>query len=353
MSEKSKRLMMIYNRLKAGPITINMLQNWAQKNDLHISSRNFYRDLYDLENSVIPSNEKLVVVIGEKNRKTWKLEYVNNEEALTEFDLNSFILFQKFLPLSISSARKDSIEKMRLLFYKKYSKSQFEHYVNVAKMQIKASHFYEGSIFTDYHKILDDCIWSIQNKRQMELISINYDYTSISSHIIFPQLFLPIQILYHRGVVHVSGFLKESNPLLILGLEQILEYKLTNDPFDNSNHLQLLETELSKRFGITQNINKEVYEIELEFSARTGTFVKNQFWDETQRFERLENGNFLMHLNCGINRELIGWIFQWMSNVKVIKPTILKELVLEKHREIVQIYEEDVVLISNNSYHPS
>ena len=353
MSEKSKRLMMIYSRLKSGPVTIEMLQNWAQKNEVPISSRTFYRDLYDLEHSVIPADEKLIVTVGEKNRKTWKIEYLNQEEPLTEFDINSYILFQNFLPQPVVSSRRDSLGKIVRLFYQKYSKSQFEKFVDVAKMQIKATHFYEGSIFTDYHKILDDCIWSIQNKRQMDLISINYDYTSISSDVTFPQVFLPIQILYHRGVVHISGYLKESNQLLILGLEQISKYKLTNDPFDNSSYLQHLETELSKRFGITQNINHEVYNIELEFTERTGTFVHKQFWHETQRFERLGNGNFLMHLNCGINRELIGWIFQWMSNVKVIKPEILKELVIEKHREIVQIYEDDAILVSNNSYRPS
>ena len=353
MSEKSKRLMMIYSRLKSGPVTIDMLSNWAKKNDLQISSRTFYRDLYDLENSLILPNERLVVSVGEKNRKTWKIEYINKEEPLTEFDINSYILFQNFLPQPVVSSRRDSLGKIVRLFYQQYSKSQFENFVDVAKMQIKATHFYEGSIFSDYHKILDDCIWSIQNKRQIELISINYDYTSISSDVTFPQVFLPVQILYHRGVVHISGYLKESNQLLILGLEQISKYKLTNVPFDNSSYLHHLETELSRRFGITQNINNEVYDIKLEFTERTGTFVHKQFWDETQRFERLENGNFLMYLNCGINRELIGWIFQWMSNVKVIKPETLKELVVEKHREIVRIYEYDIELVSNNSFRPA
>ena len=121
MSEKSKRLMMIYTRLKSGPITIEMLSAWAQKNDVQISTRTFYRDLCDLENSFIPRNEKLVVTMGEKNRKTWKIEYVNQEEPLTEFDLNSYILFQNFLPLSVISSRKNSLEKLRSLFYHKYS----------------------------------------------------------------------------------------------------------------------------------------------------------------------------------------------------------------------------------------
>lgn len=353
MSEKSKRLMMIYSRLKSGPITIEMLTDWAQKYDVQISTRTFYRDLCDLENSFIPADEKLVVMVGEKNRKTWKIEYVNEEEPLTEFDLNSYILFQNFLPLSVTSSRKNSLEKIRSLFYQKYSKSQFEYFVNVAKSQIKASHFHEGSVFTEYHKILDDCIWSIQNKRKIQLISINYDYTSISTEVTFPQTLYPIQILYHRGVVHISGFLEDSSQLVILGVEQIDKYKLTNNPFENTYYLNHLELALSKRFGITQNINDEVYNIEIEFSKRTGTFVHKQFWHDSQNFEQLENGNFLMTLNCGINRELIGWIFQWMSNAKVLKPPILRSLVAEKYREMVQIYEKDIALVSNNSYRPS
>lgn len=352
MSEKAKRLMMIYSRLKSSPVTIEMLSSWAKKNDVQISSRTFYRDLYDLENSVIPPNEKLVVAVGEKNRKTWKIEYINQEEPLNEFDVNSFILFQHFIPKSITYSRKDSIEKMRQIFYQKYSKSQFEHFVNVAKYQIKASHFYETTVFTDYHKILDDCIWSIQNKRELELLKVNYDYTSISSHLTFPQSFLPIQILYHRGVIHVSGFLKENNQLLILGLEQIEKYKLTNNLFDNNGLVNDLEAQISKRFGISQNINDKIYDIELKFTERTGTFVHKQFWNESQTFEQLENGNFLMKLNCGINRELIGWIFQWMSNVKVIKPTILQNLVVEKYSEILKLYQEDTLLVSNNSFSP-
>ena len=59
MSEKSKRLMMIYSRLKSGPMTIEMLSDWAQKYDVQISTRTFYRDLQDLENSFIPQPGKL------------------------------------------------------------------------------------------------------------------------------------------------------------------------------------------------------------------------------------------------------------------------------------------------------
>lgn len=141
--------------------------------------------------------------------------------------------------------------------------------------------------------------------------------------------------------------------MVVLGLDQIEQYKLTNDLFENNDYVHHLEVALSKRFGITQNINDEVYEIEIILSERTGRFVTKLFWHETQQFEKLENGNFLMTMSCGINRELIGWIFQWMSNAKVLKPDLLKDLVAEKYKEMVQLYEGDKSLISNNSYRPT
>lgn len=350
MSEKSKRLMMIYSRLKSGPITIEMLSGWAHKNDVQISSRTFYRDLHDLENSYIPSNEKLVVTVGEKNRKTWKIEYVNKEEALTDFDLNSCILFEHFLPLSVVSSRKDSVEKMRQLFYEKYSKSQFEHFVDVAKKQIYATHFFEGTFLKKHHKILDDCIWSIQHKRKMEILSLNGDYMSNFPEIIFPQTFLPIQIIYHRGVIHVSGFLKENNQMIFLGMDQIEEYKLTNDPFDNKGCLTEIEKEMLKRFGLNQNINSQVYDIELKFTEILGAFVSNQFWHPTQKFLQLENGDYIMTMTCGINIELVGWIFEWMSDVKVLKPEILKNAVIDKLKLIIKCYEEDYHVPKSNNF---
>ncbi|MET4080671.1 putative DNA-binding transcriptional regulator YafY [Pedobacter sp. UYP30] len=33
-----------------------------------------------------------------------------------------------------------------------------------------------------------------------------------------------------------------------------------------------------------------------------------------------------MKMECGINLELVGWLFQWMGNVKIVEPTILKDL---------------------------
>ena len=120
--------------------------------------------------------------------------------------------------------------------------------------------------------------------------------------------------------------------------------------FDNRDLLAALRREMDNRFGITANMDHEIYDIEIEFSEFTGKFITHNFWHHSQSITQQENGNYQMKLRCGINRELVGWIFQWMSNARVIKPQILQSLVKEKHLEILDNYESDMPLSSNNSF---
>lgn len=350
MSQKSERLLRIYSRLKQGPVTIEIIKEWASKNNINISERTFYRDLDDLELALLLTEEKLVVKIGEKNKKIWKIEFQSSRADLDDFDINSYFLFKNFLPLPVVLSRKKTLDKIENLFYSTNSKSPFERNLNISNQQISGSHFYEVSNIEKYQKTLTDAIWSIQNKREMEILEIDYDYTSISKSVCFPLRFLPLQILYHRGVVHIAGFIKDSSKLLILALEQMKNYEITNDMFNNTGLLNLLEKKKENRFGITENNGEEIYDIEIEFSELTGTFVQNQIWHKTQVFEKLENGNVIMKLKCGINRELVGWIFQWMSNAKVLQPQVLANTVEGKLIQTTQLYKEEQLVISNNSF---
>lgn len=350
MAEKSERLLKIYSRLKRGPVTIATIKDWAKKNDINISERTFYRDLKELEHSLILDGERLVVSEGEKNRKVWKIEYSGNAEKLDYFDINSYLLFKNFLPLPVVLARRKSLEKIENLFYKNYSKSRFEEIVTVADSQIIGSHFYELEVLQNYDQTLEDAVWSIQNRREIIIQQTAFDYTSIAASQEFPVTLLPLQLIYHRGVVHLSGFAKDSGRLIILALEQIKKYRLTNEMFDQQALLLRLEEQMLRRFGITENIDDEVYDIEIEFSTLTGNFVKNQHWHPTQKFEMLSDENLLMKMRCGINRELVGFIFQWMSNAKVINPPGLVKMVADKYQEIFNMYENEEELFSNNSF---
>ncbi len=352
MSDKSERLFKIYSRLKRGPLTVDMMKAWAAKNDIAVSERTFYRDLKDLETSLLTDDERLVVTEGEKNKKTWKIEFSKSRNSLTEFDINSYLLFRNFLPQSLVDARKESFRKIENLFYFSYSKSRFENFITVAGQQIRGSHFYEVSDLESYSVVLEDMIWCIQNKRELEIKEIVGDYTSISHEVQFPDTLLPLQLLYHRGVVHICGFIKNTEKLVVIAVEQIKCYKVSNMMFDNDELLKILEKEMNKRFGITENMNEKLYRVELEFSENTGNFVRNQHWHTSQKFQKKKNGNIVMKMHCGINRELVGWIFQWMNNVRVNKPAVLNKIMIKKFEDLLKSYKNGAKVSSNNDFRP-
>lgn len=349
MSTKSQRLLKIYALLRHQPVTIEILKHWAARNNISISERTFYRDLQVLERSVLMPDEEIVVAVGEKNKKTWKIEYRGNDK-LTEFDINSYLLFSNFLPLPLVKSRTESLNRIRDVYYKSYSKSRFEDFAAYATNQLSSTRFGEFQGDIHYAKTLEDMLWCLRNHRELDLCKVDFDITSISQSVVFPMKFLPIKLVYHRGVVHLGGFDKESQKLILLALSQITEYRLTNHPFRHESLLSHFEAEMQSRFGITETMNGEVYDVKLEFSEALGCFIKDNYWHPTQQMEQQKNGNFIMTMRCGINRELVGWIFMWMTNVRVISPPELKECVMAKYREVVDDYEKDKPLVSNNSF---
>ena len=54
-----------------------------------------------------------------------------------------------------------------------------------------------------------------------------------------------------------------------------------------------------------------------------------------------------MKLTCGINRELLGWIFQFTGNIKIVAPAILKSYHAEKLKKIIEVQQGDMVSYSN------
>jgi predicted DNA-binding transcriptional regulator YafY len=112
---------------------------------------------------------------------------------------------------------------------------------------------------------------------------------------------------------------------------------------------KMFDDELNKRFGVSKNINEHTYKIVLEVSSVLAGFIKNNHWHTTQKFSK-KNGNTIMHLECGINRELLGWLFQWMYNIRVVEPEILKLYYQKTINEIQNNNKSKATLVYRNLF---
>lgn len=174
----------------------------------------------------------------------------------------------------------------------------------------------------------------------------------MSDGLSLPLIILPIQIIYHRGCFYATSVADDTQQVLTFQIDHLTFGEATGT-FKRAGLIGLVEDNLRNRFGVTQNIDDQVYDIELRFSSVTGQFVSEQFWHHSQQATQIGD-DWLITFRCGINRELVGWLFQWMSNVRVIGPPELKKLYDEQLARMQEVASQlpDQPLEYTNAFVP-
>jgi predicted DNA-binding transcriptional regulator YafY len=342
MSAHLERLIRIYNRLRRGPVTIEIISKWTKQADIHVSDRQLYRDLEQLKAVALTDGEIVKEYVNEKNKKTWKLEFKETSEKLSTFDINSFFLLKNFAPFAVLEERKASIEKFEKIIYKNFSQNNFQQYIQANELFLRKTNYQENMYGKEEHKKIEDLIWSLHNKRvivvEQDLINTaNIDVSKDS----FPLQMYPMELVFHRGRIHLSGFSK-SNQFLVFAIDKDFNYTLTNETFNRKKLLPAYKNHFEKLFGISKPANDKVYNVKLEFTKGYAESFKNFRWHHSQLWKELKNGNYMLCFQSSIGRELVGFIATGLAMVKVHQPKILKELVLKKFKETVDLYEKNV-----------
>ena len=347
---KSEILLRLYSRLRQSPCTIDILSDWKKKNDLEFHDRSLYRYLNDLTHNLSIPGETIEVFYNEKNKKTWKLVFEKSSKDLSLFDINTFFLTKNFVPKSIIKQREASFNKIEELLYEKQSKNKYEFTTDAHHLVFGTTNFYDVTYTKNQQLKIEELIWAIQNKRKICLSEIIFDSGVSNGQIKEGETVLPLAMQLHRGVLQLCCFIERFDTIYILSYDTLVAFEIKEDLFNPKKYAKRLALYFQTHFGITQNINEKVFQIELEFSKETGAFARQFFWHSSQQWKTLKTGNQLLKLSCGINRELVGWIFQWMSNVQVHKPKLLKDIVIAKYKECLGIYESNEKIKYNNSF---
>lgn len=171
------------------------------------------------------------------------------------------------------------------------------------------------------------------------------NYTFSTKHI----QIIPVRIVQHRSSFFIGGFNKKENSIVFYSIRQLNKLKTLAEKCSPDLYQALLEQELHSRFGITKNINAELYTIKIEVANVLSDFLENHFWHPTQHFSK-KRGKTILTLQCGINRELIGWLFQWMYNIKIMEPHLLKDYFEKALFEITAVNQARKPLVYRNIF---
>lgn len=299
---KVNRLQLLYKNLKENRLDIESIQLLYAKNDIIKSRRQIQRDLEDVIYFTLDS--EVLDWVYEKRKKYF---FINIRNTVS------------FGPTNATTAINFSESRF---YYKKEN----------------------GSTASKIDHILS----AITHKKMVLIEKVITDSTGDNATFSLEDfLFQPEQLMYHRNSYYVLGFTmyqKAFSVFEINGLGKILE---TEHPFTVKNGLKKVQLQFKKRFGISKNIDDNVYTIVLEIASVLAKFLEQHYWHYSQKFSK-HNGKHYLTLTCGINRELLGWLFQWMYNIKIIEPPLLHSLYEKSLEEMYKIHYQKIPLVYKN-----
>ena len=353
MIKQTERLKTIYLFLKQNPADAQSLLEYLKNNNAEISLRQLQRDLVDVENNFLQISEKLMVKTVQHRKKIWQIVITKNQVHLNQSTINTLYLSILVSPNVFLEKRSADIDLFKKIIKQTIIDGQNKLTINHKQTQFINTHFYEVTKDDVFNQNIDQLIEAVMNRKYIKIIKLINDYTVDNfqlEDIIFN--FAPVEILYHRGTFLVAGIKNGKKDVVIYEVGQLKQFAVLDRGFNFDLFSKNIKFELHKRFGITKNINNYEYDIELEFTAVTGALVSKFFWHETQQFKKINVGNWKMTLRCGINRELLGWLLQWMYNVRIIEPQILIEKYDHTLKEMISNRQNEKAFVYRNIFEP-
>jgi predicted DNA-binding transcriptional regulator YafY len=79
-------------------------------------------------------------------------------------------------------------------------------------------------------------------------------------------------------------------------------------------------------------------DVELVFSKKVAAWVKDKLWHSSQEAFPMKDGRLRMTLKVADTDELVGWILNFGSEVRVISPETLRNQIAEQAKRVLSSY---------------
>ncbi|NOT56089.1 MAG: WYL domain-containing protein [Deltaproteobacteria bacterium] len=140
----------------------------------------------------------------------------------------------------------------------------------------------------------------------------------------------PYHLWYMAGALYLIAYCHLRRDVRMFTIDRIRSLTITNQPcqipltFDLDSYLRdALVVMRGTPLAVT-----------LRFDRATAAWVKDRQWHPSQRVVVHKDGSLTMTLQVADTRELVGWILNFGSGVRVLQPDALREKVREEARKI-------------------
>lgn len=169
---------------------------------------------------------------------------------------------------------------------------------------------------------------------ERHLLKINY--SSNNSQTTRDRLLGPKFMYFAQSSLYLVAEEIESGVTKTFSLPRVNAAEMMDDPYDGE------ETDpdqyFGKSFGVYSAETSET--VVLEFKPPVAAFVKERQWHDSQVVVEKGDGVIEVRFELGVTPELLQWVLGYGSDVKVLQPVGLKEMLLQRAAEVVALYDD-------------
>ncbi len=169
-------------------------------------------------------------------------------------------------------------------------------------------------------------------RRQLEI-----DYYARSSDASTCRRISPQRLVHYRDNWYLDAWCYTREALRTFSLDAIESARQLEMPADDVAEEEL-KTHFTSAYGIFSG--EATDEAVLHFSAESARWVANEAWHAQQQGEWLDSGKYQMRIPYANPTELVMDILRYGSNVEVIAPESLRQMVIQRLRNALEHYQQ-------------
>lgn len=148
----------------------------------------------------------------------------------------------------------------------------------------------------------------------------------------------PLHLILYMGNWHLIAYCDMKNDVRDFLLSRIKDVEILNTLISEEIRVNIDKTDIYKNYGIFfGGSGKEVI---LKFSNTAKEMIRDQVWFPGQKLTEDDNGYLFLSFPASDNRELVGDILRFGSDVEVISPDSLRKDIKSKIDEMKILYKD-------------
>ena len=153
------------------------------------------------------------------------------------------------------------------------------------------------------------------------------------------------KIWFFEGTIYLIGFCHLRGQVRMFVLDRIRMLRVTEETFDPPKDFDL-DACLRHSFKVMRD---ELHTVRIRISPAWARYVGEKIWHESQKAKKLPDGGLELTFRVAGLEEIMRWVLSLGSEVYVLEPERLKEMVRESLGQTLAKYEAKDRLAQNLS----